>query len=93
VVLVVTPESSVFRSWYPPEAVAAMQRLLAQLHDTWGVPIIDAREWLPDKDFSDGHHPLPDGAEAFTLRLIEEVRPMLTQSPATPYHWPGKATQ
>jgi hypothetical protein len=92
VVLVVSPESSAFRSWYPPEALAAMQRLLAQLHNTWGVPIIDAREWLPDKDFSDGQHPLPDGAEAFTRRLIEEMGPMLTKSPAIPYHSLSKAT-
>jgi hypothetical protein len=92
VVLIVTPESSVFRSWYPPEAVATMQRLLGQLHDTWGVPVIDAREWLPDRDFIDGHHPLPEGSELFTRRLIEELRPMLVQSPATPYPSPSKAT-
>ena len=34
---------------------------------------VDAREWLPDSSFSDGHHMLRPGAELFSDRLNREV--------------------
>ena len=35
--------------------------------------MIDAREWVPDVGFSDGHHLLPAGATTFTDRLGREA--------------------
>jgi len=76
VVLVVMPESPRFRALYTPECQAASDSLLAELRNT-GVPVIDANRWLPEDDFSDGHHVNERGAEKFTTRLIAEVEPLL----------------
>jgi hypothetical protein len=74
VVLVLTPEGSLFRSWYTPAARDGPRRLLAELQAVYGVPVIDGTEWLPDEDFTDGHHAAPAGAAAFTERLLAELR-------------------
>jgi hypothetical protein len=75
VVLVLTPESAAFRSWYSPECLAVMADLLGELRTTYGVEVIDARQWLEDDDeFMDGHHLQESGARKFTTRLIAEVR-------------------
>jgi hypothetical protein len=75
--LVLTPESTTFRSWYSPEALAATYGLLAELRDDYGAAVVDAREWVADEDFQDGHHVLPAGAGVFTARLLEDLRPAL----------------
>ena len=72
-VLLITPESSEFRSWYNAEGLEAFGRYCDGLRKEYGVPIIDARSWVPDELFTDGHHPLRAGAEAFTDRLGREV--------------------
>jgi hypothetical protein len=73
VVLVLMPESTEFRSWYRPECLTAMNQMLTQMHADWGVPVIDARQWLDDGDFTDGHHPAESGANLFTSRLLAEL--------------------
>ena len=80
VALVIMPESSTFRSWYSPHARAVMQRLLEEARTRYGAEVIDAQHWLADEDFSDGHHPLPAGAERFTTRLIPEIKRLLARS-------------
>jgi hypothetical protein len=35
--------------------------------------LIDARDWLPEADFMDSHHPLRRGAAALTARLVAEI--------------------
>jgi hypothetical protein len=70
VVLVWMPEAPSFRAMYPPKLD---ERILTALHST-GAPLIDARHWLPEDHFSDGHHMFTRGAEAFTDRLMREVR-------------------
>ena len=57
-VLLVTPESSEFRSWYSSDGLAAFDRYCDGLRTDYGVQIIDARTWIPDEQFTDGHHPL-----------------------------------
>lgn len=72
--LVLMPESSQFRALYGP---GANDRLLATL-GTLPASLIDARDWLADDEFNDGHHMLTQGARRFTDRLAREVvDPML----------------
>jgi hypothetical protein len=77
VALVLMPESSDFRGWYTAEARAEIQTFLAGLTREFAAPVIDARKWVADTDFSDGHHLLVEGATAFTERLSPEVLRLL----------------
>lgn len=89
VVLVLTPESRGFRSWYRPGSEAQIQDFCAKLSHKYGVPIVDGRTWLPDEDFMDGHHVLPQGADDFTHRLEREVlQPLVTQGRTGPRGMP-----
>lgn len=67
--LFLMPEASEFRGWYPAEARRHLMDYLTQLRRDFDVPLIDARTWIDDSDFSDGHHLLQRGATAFTLRF------------------------
>ena len=83
--LVLMPEGSVFRGWLPPAGEARLTEFLTNISTECNVPIVDARTWLPDADFYDGHHMFARGAEAFTDRLGREVvGPVLAAGPARP---------
>jgi lysophospholipase L1-like esterase len=71
--LVLMPEGSTVRGWYSPAAHAGVAALLAELRGEFGVPLIDARTWLADDDFSDGLHLYAAGAERYSRRLAGEV--------------------
>jgi hypothetical protein len=73
VVLLLTPESSEFRGWYPPTALRVVGDYCRGLSREYAVPLVDARGWLPDDAFTDGHHVTGRGATEFTLRLGREV--------------------
>lgn len=73
VAIMLTPECSDFRSWYSSDAQEQLKGFCAELRNQHGVPIIDARAWLDDEDFSDGHHVLPGSAKRLTLRVGAEV--------------------
>ncbi len=67
VVLVLMPEATTFRALYPAGLDSRIDDTLKSL----GVPLIDARGWLDDTDFYDGHHPFTHGAEKFTDELAK----------------------
>jgi hypothetical protein len=75
--LLLTPESSTFRSWYQPDCLKTMRRLLEEMRAAYGVEVIDATCWLDDDDFMDGHHLDNSGAAKFTARMSEEVQRLL----------------
>jgi hypothetical protein len=76
--LVLAPESSAFRAWYSPQALATIKDYLDRLSREYGVPVVDARTWVADHDFKDGHHVLARGAAVFTDRLARQVlRPLV----------------
>lgn len=77
IVLILTPESSEFRSWYSPACRTATTKLLDELRKEYGVEVIDATYWLDDDDFFDGHHLDVSGATKFTTRLLVEVQRLL----------------
>lgn len=73
VVLVTPPEGTEFQSWYPPGVMKSIHEYLTRLSAETGVPWADARSWLPDDCFHDGHHLLAHGARRFTERFGREV--------------------
>jgi hypothetical protein len=74
VVLVVTPESEEFQSWYSPRCQAQTDRLLDDLRRSYGVEVVDTRQLLGKEDFTDGHHAAEDGATLFTTHLLGKVQ-------------------
>lgn len=79
VVLVITPESSAFRNSYCA-AYRDIDAYLGRLAVEFGVPLYDARTWVDDEGFADGHHLCVQGADQFTERFEREVfRPRLGQ--------------
>src|SRR5262249_22993787 len=73
VALLVPPEGSEFRALYTPAMNAGADVFLHTLRDSFHVPLIDARTWVPDAGFWDSHHLLPGGATAFTDRFEQEA--------------------
>jgi hypothetical protein len=67
--LLLMPEDSAFRALHEPAAKAACDRALARLSRDFDVPLVDARAWVADGGFWDGHHLTPRGAERFTRRF------------------------
>jgi hypothetical protein len=79
VVFLLSPESQEFQRCYPAEALDKLRAYCRQLQQAYGAPVIDARDWLADEEFADGHHPMLSGADTFTLRLGREVLQPLVQ--------------
>jgi hypothetical protein len=91
--LVLMPEDTRFRSYYPPGAWEQVCQFLQALGQEYAAPIINAREWIDDDGFSDGHHLLPKGAELFTRRLSREALPPLLEQVARQQHARGVSTR
>jgi hypothetical protein len=82
-VLVITPEGTEYRTWYSADAYPRLVRSLTALCGDYGVPLVDARDWLMDGDFYDSHHVLERGAFRFTRRLTDDVlRPLVRRRPS-----------
>lgn len=73
VTAIILPESPKFRELYHPDVLSRLDAFLKETCGRHGVAWIDARDWLPEEGFYDGHHTLRVGAEAFTDRLTREV--------------------
>jgi hypothetical protein len=71
--VLVSAESSEFRGWYGESGQQEITAFAATLGEEFSVPVFDAREWVADDGFADGHHTTPEGAAAFTARLAEEI--------------------
>jgi hypothetical protein len=80
VALLVMPEGPTFRAHYPPSMRAGLDAHLRAVSARWGVPLIDAHDWLADDAFWDSHHLLPRGAAAFTERFEREALPPLLRN-------------
>lgn len=76
--LVMMPESSEFRAMYSPVVLKRLHDFLEGVCREHGCSLIDARDWLPNSGFTDGHHVLKSGAAIFTRRLDDTaIRPFL----------------
>jgi hypothetical protein len=78
VALLLMPEGTDFRSWYPPAVEAELYARLDDLSRRTGVPVIDARRWFDDGAFSDAHHMVPAGATEFSKRLARAIQLLVT---------------
>lgn len=63
------PEATEFRGWYPPAVETAARDHLAGLRRELAVPLIDARDWMPDGYLVDGFHLSRVGAAEFSRRF------------------------
>ncbi len=70
--LLITPESTEFRSWFPELGRSQIVPLVSELAGEFRVPFFDAREWIADEFLGDGHHLSGAGADVFTERLGRE---------------------
>jgi hypothetical protein len=79
VAVVLMPEGSRFRELsagtYP-----SVDRFLDRACREYGAALIDARTWVDDAGFWDGHHMLPEGARQFTDRFRRDVLPGLLEN-------------
>lgn len=71
--LILMPEAIGFRAMYSPVVLERLHRQLQTVCRDHGCTLIDAREWLPDSAFTDGHHVLKRGAHEFTDKLMDAV--------------------
>jgi hypothetical protein len=79
------PEHPALRTWYPPHSIAQYTEYLDRLGKEYGLPIVDARDWVAEPSFVDFCHLLPDGARQFSSRFGREViRPLLGGQPLPP---------
>jgi hypothetical protein len=74
-VLMLSPEGPTFRGFYDAAALARFEGYVTDVARENGVRLLDARDWLPEADFMDSHHPLYRGSVAFTSRLVAELTP------------------
>ncbi|MGL6096194.1 MAG: hypothetical protein ACRC7O_10415, partial [Fimbriiglobus sp.] len=67
--ILLSPEGTDHRKLYGPGCEDRVTLYANGLSSEMNVPVIDARRWLADGDFADGHHVLTHGAAKFTARL------------------------
>jgi hypothetical protein len=75
-IVLLLPESRDFRSWYGVEGNAGIEAAKASL----GCTVIDARDWLPDTAFTDGHHLTRAAGPQFTDRLADALREVVRKA-------------
>jgi hypothetical protein len=83
---VMLPETRALRSWYSPAAQATIHAALYRYQVEYGVPVIDARDWLSDEGLVDFSHMTPEGGVAFTRRFGRDVLPVLLRGERLPPH-------
>lgn len=71
--LLMMPENSGFRSWYAPRTKRLVQGYAAGLAADFGTRVVDARDWIADDQFMDGHHLLESGSIPFSDRFQRDV--------------------
>lgn len=72
-VMVAPPECSYIRTSYAHNRSHHFGQLLDRLQNEAGAILVDARDWVPDHEFWDGTHLLPQGTIRYSWRLDLEV--------------------
>lgn len=82
VALILLPEPSWTRGWYTDQTHAVVRDYLSRLRQDYPVPIVDARVWATDDEFSDSTHMGKKGVPVFSERLGREVvQPIIDDMP------------
>jgi hypothetical protein len=85
VALILLPEPSWTRGWYTAQSHAVVRDYLTRLRHDYPAPIVDAREWATDDEFSDSSHMGKKGVPGFSERLGREVvQPLIDDTPLSP---------
>ena len=71
--IVLMPEASEFRGWYPAGAEGAIRKAVETVARSFGASVIDDRRAMPDESFADGHHLNRGGAEMYTRILARQI--------------------
>jgi hypothetical protein len=87
VVLLLAPEGESYRQLYPAGAEELVGAFVRRLGAEAGVLVVDARRWLAEEDFYDGHHAQRQGALKFTRRLHAEVLAPLARAGGRKRFW------
>jgi hypothetical protein len=72
-ILMLMPEGDDFRALYGGDSVARLDALMRELCYESSTPLIDARRWVGNDGFNDGHHLTGEGTTVFTARLADEL--------------------
>jgi hypothetical protein len=75
--LLIGPESSGLRGWYPPAVRRRLADYLERLRHEFGTPTIRGQDWIPDEEFFEGVHLLHAGASTFARRFEREALPAI----------------
>jgi hypothetical protein len=84
VALVLMPEAAAFRALASDPGRARLSAFLAAICSEFGCRLIDAREWVADDGFLDGHHLTRAAAITFTDRLTAEAITPLVRGALAP---------
>lgn len=71
--VVLMPESEMFRGLYGRRLLEHIRQFVDAISREAGIPVVDARDWIPADRFWDGHHLLTSGARMFTDRMCTEI--------------------
>jgi len=71
--IVLMPEGAPVRGLYSATVHSQLRAFLEEVSKQFRVDVVDARNWMADSDFTDGHHLSDTGAGKFTHRLGREV--------------------
>jgi hypothetical protein len=67
------PETSYARATYSETLLKQVNQFYTQLCQETNTPFIEAQDWVPDDEYSDGFHVHPRGARTYMRRLEKEV--------------------
>jgi hypothetical protein len=73
IALMLLPEGSRFRGWCSPAMISGYESWLTEFCRRENLPLVDARRWIGDEGFWDGHHLYAAGAVRFSERWKNEA--------------------
>lgn len=73
VLIVIMPEGRELQAVYPPGQWELYMAFVGEVARELRAEVVNARDWMPEESFADGHHLLPEAATAFSRRFGAEA--------------------